>query len=220
MRTLRMSNPRNVKRVAPLLNKLGPIPDKYRLKRIVGGMRWKDYNSLLKPRVRRRFTSPYMMAAQTCIATALSQVRADEQIAIVFDRQDVHEDAIKAMVRIVFKTVRRDTRVTGITFSESHRTVCLDPADYLAFEVREYKAAPNSLKAQSGISILGNGKALGYIYTPERVRELAEFFIAQGITGNKPVAKDVADLLLKMESIELPLKHAPTSLEIDIFQRD
>jgi hypothetical protein len=67
------------------------------------------------------------------------------------------------------------------------QTVCLDPADFLAFQVREYKTFGNSQKAQLGMPILGNGSALGYIYTADELRKNVAFLIEKGVVpGQAP----------------------------------
>lgn len=216
-KNLHMSSIRNFKKVEKLLARLGPIPDKYRLQRIVSGVWWKDYNEVMKPEVRPNFTNPYMLAAQVCIVRALGCVERSEKIAIIFDRQDVHQHAVLALDEIVFKSMRVDPRISGITFSEARATVCLDPADYLAYEVGQYKWDKTSQKALAGLSILGDGKALGYIYTRDRLGEITAWFIQKGVAGQNATAHDLAELLRGLRSESIPTKHYPRSLFINLL---
>ena len=170
-KSLHMRKIRNFRRAAQLLAKLGPLPEQYHLQKIVGGVWWKDYKGILKGRIPKRFTDPYMLAVQACLFQTMGYLDRTDQIAFCLSRQDVHERVIAELDNYVFKQQRVDSRVKDIHFLSPHATVCFEPADYLAFEVREYKSHEDSEKARIGFSILGDGKAVGYIYTPERLHE-------------------------------------------------
>src|ERR1700740_1146165 len=61
MRSLRWNK---VKRIRPLLQRLGSIPYDRNLMPVFGGVWQRDYEAVVKGKVRETFTSPYMLAAQ------------------------------------------------------------------------------------------------------------------------------------------------------------
>lgn len=67
---------------------------------------------------------------------------------------------------IVFEWFGADKRVKGIDFMRYEDTVCLDPADYLAYIVRERALDTNSFKSLAGKSIIGPGGNGGWIPAP------------------------------------------------------
>lgn len=218
-KNLHMKDIRNFKRAARLLARLGPIPDRHHLQRVVGGVWWKDYKTVMKGNVPGQYTDPYMLAAQIAIVQTAGYISRSDEILFLFSRQDVHEKRMTAVDRIVFKTRKTDSRVKGIQFHPCpDATVCFDAADYLAFEVREYMNDKHSGKAEYGISILGDGKMVGYIYTAERLQEIVDFLTAQGITGGKPTVHDLANLFSKLPKLPVPTKHFPRSIFFNIFE--
>jgi hypothetical protein len=181
MRTLRWKQ--HPERIGPLLARLGPIPYRYNLKPVYCGMWQRDYDEIVKGKLRERFTNPYMTCAQSCMAVALCEVVGSDEIAFVFDRQRVHKSAIQVLDGLVFGKFRVDSRVNGLTFLPRAATVCLDPADYLAFQIREYTLDNNSPKAKLGMSILLSGKQYGGIITREQLQERNEELIRFGVTA-------------------------------------
>src|ERR1035438_10388491 len=61
-------------RIGPMLAKLGGIPDKFGLNRIVGGIWHKHHGELVKGVVNEKYSSPYMLAAQACMSYALKSI--------------------------------------------------------------------------------------------------------------------------------------------------
>ena len=218
-KNLHMKKIRNFKRAARLLDKLGPIPERHHLQRIVGGIRWRDYNEIVKGPLLGR-TNPYMHAAGICIASALAYIPRSEEIAIVFSAQDLYQSQMEAVDRVLFRGLKRDSRLKSVTFSSPESTVCFDPADYLAFEVREFNKSSDSEKARAGISILGNGKAVGGIYTPERLREIVDFFGSQGLNVENPSRQKMIEALAQRSPLAYPTGHAPRSLFINLLEID
>jgi hypothetical protein len=134
-----------------------------------------------------------MIAAQICVTETMSSVAQDERISFVFDRQHIYESIMKRLYKAVFEISRADPRVDREpSFMDKSVTVCLDPADYLAFEVREYRTNKESKKAELGISILGDGNVVGFIYTREELNRFVSHLVTHDVVpGKKPVTVPV-----------------------------
>jgi hypothetical protein len=178
MRKLRWNQ--HPKRIKELLARLGPIPYRYNLTPVYCGIRQRDYEELMKGKLREKFTTPYMTCAQTCMAITLGEVAGSEDVLFVFERQRVSESAMENLRSFVFKLIGVDSRVQDINFSTAKKTVCLDLADYLAFQVREWKLNPNSAKAQMGMPIL-QGTPHGGVYTREQVKQKTRDLLSAGL---------------------------------------
>jgi hypothetical protein len=171
-------------RIGRLLAKVGPIPERYNLRPVSIGMRQRDYNELMKGKLREDYTNPYMLCAQTCIAAVLSEIAGPEEVLFIFERQHVYKKAMAAMHNIVFELIGVDSRVKDINFISNKTTVCLDPADYLAFMVRERELDINSEKSKMGASIVGTRDGLGGIFSRESVEQMTAVFLSNGMGIN------------------------------------
>jgi hypothetical protein len=92
-----------------------------------------------------------------------------------------------------------DKRLKDIDFRSHKTTVFLDPADYLAFAVREGDVHPMSPKAKASSPILAQ-PMYGGILTRDQVKSMADTYIAHGmVPGGGPVkmSKQLAAALLK-----------------------
>jgi hypothetical protein len=90
-------------------------------------------------------------------------------------------------------------RVKDIDFRPRQDTVFIDPADYLAFSIREGDLHPGSRKAIASSPILEK-PMYGGILTHDQVKLMADHFIEHGmIPGGGPVkmSKQLEDALLK-----------------------
>ena len=165
-----------------LLADLAPIPDRYNLQRVIGGLWMSDYEDLAKGRISEKVANPYMIAAQICIVEVLRIIGQNERISFVFDRQRTYENVMQSLFKLIFETSNTDDRVVvPPIFKDKSQTVCLDPADFLAFQVREYKTNPDSPKARAGMPILGDGTVAGYIYSREQLRDFVETLLKAGV---------------------------------------
>jgi hypothetical protein len=159
------------------LAELGPIPHKYNLKGVVAGLKWSDFNAIVKDKVNSRFANAYQMCAYCAISIVLIEVAADDDVYFVFDRQEgTRKEDMERMREIVYEFIGVDRRVKGIEFMRSEDTVCLDPADYLAYIVRERSIDPNSFKSKAGVSIIGPGGHGGWMGT-EQLEELVNDWV-------------------------------------------
>jgi hypothetical protein len=167
-------------RIAPLLAELGSIPYRYNLTPVYCGIWQRDYEELMKGKVREKFTTPYMNCAQLCMAITLNEVAGSDDVLFVFERQRVNRSAMENMKSFVFDLVGVDSRVKDLLFSTAKDTVCLDPADYLAYQLHEWKLDPNSQKSKMGMSIL-QGKPRGGILTREQIKQKTDTLLRAGL---------------------------------------
>ena len=168
-------------RIARLLARLGPIPERHGLTRIVGGIWHRDYHAVVEPRAADKFAKPWMFATQVCIHQTLRFIPKDERIAFVFEEQRGYKEVAHALYEQVFRLGQIDQRVVGLSFVKKNSTICIDPADYLAFEVREYEMDKNSLRAKLGLSILGNGEVVGHIWEAAQIQKVVDVWGAKGV---------------------------------------
>ena len=169
---------------ARLLSKLGPIPEEHHLRPVYGGIWQRDHEEIVKGKVKETFTSAYMLAAQLCMKAALQTLPASETLAYVFAQQKVYKNAAQRLHDVVFRVGKFDSRVLGVDFIVPASTVCLDPADFLAFQLREYNSDPSSLKAKLGMPIFGKsggkGFGVGHIHTKKELSDLVATLVRLG----------------------------------------
>jgi hypothetical protein len=152
MRKLRWNQHRE--RIEPLLARLGPIPAKYNLIPIAVGVRWSDWNAVVKGKIREKFTNPYVMCAHCCMGTILLEVLGSDDVYFLFDRQEgLRRETMTILRDFGFERVGVDSRVKDLNFIRRTSTVCLDPPDMLAFTLRAQTIDEDSPKAKMGESI-------------------------------------------------------------------
>jgi len=184
-------------RIAPLLARLGSIPHKYNLKAVGVSLKWSDYNAIVKGRVRERFMKPYQIVAQVCMAVVLTEIANSDSISFVLDRQEgSRREVMEIMSDFVFDKIGVDSRIKGVSYVERTDTVCLDPADYLAFVIRERGIDENSDKAKLGESILGNGGHGGRI-SSHQLKSMVDSMVTDGFAPDKPLPTCVPERLVK-----------------------
>jgi hypothetical protein len=183
------------------LAQLGPIPRRYNLTPVFVGMWHKDFEELFKGKVREAFTDPYMTCVQQCMAVALHYlVSKDDEIQFILDWQEGRRARMMNKLHdIAFKFAKMEPRVKTLHFTPMRSTVCLDPADYLVFALREGIIDQNSDKAKASASILAY-PLYGGIIERKRLKEIADHYIAHGmVPGGGPIkmSDQLAAALLK-----------------------
>jgi hypothetical protein len=156
-------------RIAKLLQRLGPIPDRNNLNRVAGGVWQKDYRELVKGRVQSIFVHPYVCAALLCVNGALECLDSSDRIAFVFEYHERYKPCLDALYEVVFKF---DPRISGIAMLRKCESICFEPSDYLAFQIREWMTDKESPKAKLGMSILGSGDVGGDIVKRKQLADL------------------------------------------------
>lgn len=154
MRDLRWNH--DPQRIKTLLSTVGPIPHKYNLVPVMAAIRWSDYNSIVKGRVNEQFVAPYMFCAHACMIVSLFEVVGSDDVYFLFDRQEgLRKETMNKLRDVVYQKIGLDRRVQGIDFIERRSTVCLDPADCLAFTLHHEGINSDCDRATFGASICG-----------------------------------------------------------------
>jgi hypothetical protein len=192
---------RRYDRIVKDLAKLGPIPRRYNLIPVFVGMWHQDFEDLFKGKVREAFTDPYMTCVQQCMALALHHlVGKDDEIQFILDWQEGRRARMMNKLRdVAFKFAKMEPRLKTLHFTPMRSTVCLDPADYLVFALREGILDPNSDKAKASAPIVAY-PLYGGIIERKRLKEIADHYIAHGmVPGGGPVkmSHQLASALLK-----------------------
>ena len=99
------------------------------------------------------------------MAIVLGEIAGSDDVLFVFERQRVNQSAMENLKSVVFGLVGVDSRVQDVTFSPAKKMPCLEPADYLAFQLREWKLDPNSMKATNGNVHNGSQSARRYLHS-------------------------------------------------------
>ncbi len=172
--------------VVKTLARLGPIPHRYNLSPVSVWMWHSDHEQAIQGVIRDQFTTPYLMCANACIATVLSEIAGPkDEVLFILDRQEgKRAKAMESIYKIAFKWAKLDPRVKDINFLPRHVTVCLDPADYLAFHTREWWTTDGkSDKAKAGMPIVDSEKPLhGGVFALPQLRVAAEALAEPGIS--------------------------------------
>ena len=158
-----------------LLARLGPIPAASGLKCIAATVRHADYQKIVRPLVRDRFAKPWMLAFHMAFTRTLKWLPKNEPIKSVFEQQREYAPYVNVIHRLVFAIRKRDPRVLAFDFVPKGATHCTEPADYLAFMLRESEINPESQKAKMGESMLSsNQQCIGDKFTRPMVKEWAD----------------------------------------------
>ena len=125
--------------IAESLALLGPIPHRYNLTPVNVRMWHRDHQEIVEGKVSPEFTSPYQLCATTCISTVLSEIAGpDDEVLFIFDRQEgKRAEQMNKLRDWVYRWAKLDKRIGDINFVPRETTVCLDPADYLAFQLHQ-----------------------------------------------------------------------------------
>lgn len=166
MRTLRWHK---TERVRKLLDTLGPIPESCGLKKIWAALRLQDYEDLLPEELKENpEISPYMLCTAVIFARTAKMVPSGQRIAFVFALQKRYSRLVALPVWFLRHFVSGRFSVTYLT----ERTMLTEPADYLAFEIRQTQIDINSKKSRLGRSIIGDGQGYGAIATKDGIRKV------------------------------------------------
>jgi len=199
-----------------MLKNLGGVPDKYNLQRVACGVWWGDYQRELVPELQANLSHPFILAAIGCMARAIHCISDLDKIQFIFGEQKLSDDNLIALDRIVFRQLKLNQRVSLTAIMAYENTVCLDPADYLAFEVREYKSFKGSEKANICLPILGDGSAVGCIFSRDRLKSINDYFTKHGMAVESPPREKMIDLLIHPDPID-PALFGAGSLRFNIF---
>lgn len=170
MNGLRWTKPRT----ARLLARLGPVPHKHGLMPVVGVVTHSAYAAAIAPTM--PFLKPWLLCVGMCARDILRWLPPYETIKFVFEQQTEYERHVQMLYSAMLALGATEPRFVGLEFVRKQATYCTEPADYLAFQWREFCANKDSHKATLGLSIMGNEntRMLGDIWTRDELRGFAD----------------------------------------------
>jgi hypothetical protein len=149
-------------RIARLLSRLGPIPERCGLRRIASVVQKSDYADLVPTNLMNSLLSPYMLAMHPCIRNALEILPREDCINFFFE-QELHYAPFTYLPEAAYgkryRTPSGEPRLSVTQVSKSSTTLT-QPADYLAYEINQYLTDRHSDRARMGISILGGSTTM------------------------------------------------------------
>jgi hypothetical protein len=184
MKDIRWHNKRRYPYSVELLEKLGSIPHRYNLTPVKMELRHQDHCEILAGKVESEFTTPYQLCATGCISTVLSEVAGPkDEVLFLFDWQEgKRADDFKRLKALVYDWAKFDKRVKDIDFRRRESTVCLDPADYLAFALLYRDIDPESDRAKASAPILAGERRRGHRYSREHLALLVQNAQTEGMS--------------------------------------
>src|SRR5208282_5208121 len=136
----------NQDRTRQLLARLGPIPEACGLQAMLGGVRFGDYEDLVSGTREAKTLKGYMSCLMPMVLQTLKGLPENERIELVFEQQDEYEPFVN--MALPFFSVRDPyapwiftgdgkPKLAKWGFVPKGSTLMTDPADYLAFALRE-----------------------------------------------------------------------------------
>jgi len=180
-RNLHMTDLRwNHPRTKNLLERLGPIPEGCGLIPILSGLRFSDYEDLVSGGPAERLLKGWLACLQPLILQMLRVVPDDETVEVVFEGQREYEPcadlAFTSSLAVPDHPWKRTKdggpKIAKWGFVPKGSTIKTDPADYLAFALRELWTDPHSKKTEWCSPILKSGGGVGKIFTRQEIREV------------------------------------------------
>lgn len=169
-----------------LLSALGPIPEQCRLRPVLGGVRYQDYEDLVTGTAAQRLLKGYIACLYPVVINALRVVPRDETLHIIFERQDEYqrhtEHMLSALSQIrhhskgLFLTQDGSPRIAKWSFVPKDSTVLTEPADYFAYALLQHYRNRDSVRSKWCEPILksGNGEGIGAIMTRQQIRTVVQ----------------------------------------------
>lgn len=175
MRELRWNNPSTKK----LLERLGPIPSKCLLNRVVGATRVTDYADLIEDTPGKIFFDGYMNALFVVVIDLLLAIPANERIEIFFEQQDRYSELASATMEEISKMQNGrillpdgTRKLANWEFRPKDSTMLFDQADFLCYAQLQHLRDRQSKKAKWSSSILGDGHAIGEVLNRQQIRSI------------------------------------------------
>lgn len=150
------------------LARLGPIPHRHGLLKVIGAVRVSDYADLLQNMSEVYAVQGYLACLFPIIVEVLKAVPASEQIRWFFEEQHDYEQQARNIFRN-FPEVDRN-RLTDISFLAKDATMRTQPADFLAYAMLQKRRDPQSIRAQWCEPIFSVNSFLGMIVGHDLIR--------------------------------------------------
>jgi hypothetical protein len=161
-----------------LLSRLGVIPERCGLKRIIGGVKVSDYEGVVSGTKAEKPLKGYIVSLFSAVIPALLALPDEERLEIVFEEQQEYESwvgtalsAIATLPNPRLYTRGGKTKLARWSFIPKETTALLDQADYLCYAKLQECREEKSNKAEWSAPILGNGEYIGKILNRDEVRQ-------------------------------------------------
>lgn len=164
-----------------LLARLGPIPNDCGLQGMMGGVCFDHYADLVTGTPHAKELKGYMSCLVPMVTNTLRGIPKDERIELVFEQQDEYEPFVNMALptftvpnpRAPWQTMPDGKpKLAKWSFVPKGSTILGDPADYLAFALREVWTDKTSKKARwcSPIRDAGDGRGFGKVMSRKEIR--------------------------------------------------
>jgi hypothetical protein len=177
---LRFTSSQAERRIKPMLERAGVVPDKCALTPMFGAVRHSDYADLIDSEDERIFCG-YIACCLPMVINTLRGIPANERIELVFERQDRHWEILDLALWTIVHYASAETRLpNGQSKLANWRsiekgTTCLtEVSDYFAYALVHHQRDADSLRAKWCSPILKSSGGAGYgrIQTRERSRRI------------------------------------------------
>ena len=175
MHKLRWKNPATKK----LLARLGPVPQECGLKGIVGGVRYSDYEDLVRGTVVEKLSEGYLWSFFPLVQTMLKYIPRDERVELIFGEQMEYRDRAHELLSFIsqespdhpdWMSNEGLPKLAKWGFVPLSSTILLDPSDYFASALAHHHRDKTSQKAQWSQPILDSTEWIGKILNREEIR--------------------------------------------------
>jgi len=169
----------NHHRTKSLLERLGPIPEECGLIPILSGLRFSDYEDLVSGGPAEKLLKGWLASLQPLILQMLRVVPNDERVEVVFEEQREYQPyanlAFTSFLAVPDHPWKRTKdgrpKIAKWSFVPKGSTIRTDPADYLAFALRELWTDQHSKKTGWCRPILKSGAGVGKIFKRQEIRD-------------------------------------------------
>lgn len=110
MKELRFTASRAEKRIKPLLERAGAVPDKCGLTPVFGVVRYSDYADLITSEDEKIFCG-YIACCLPMVINTLRGIPASERVELVFERQDTHWETLDLALSTIVHYASAQTRL-------------------------------------------------------------------------------------------------------------
>jgi hypothetical protein len=184
---------RSSTRTKNLLDRLGPIPEGCGLIPVLGGVRYSDYEDLVDGSIHEKELKGYIACLFPLLIQVLRVVPDTERLEVVLEDQKQYKSAADQMLSTLAST-RHDffctkdgrPKIAKWGWVPKGSTIMTDPADYLAFALRELWIDKNSKKTKWCNSILKPGEGIGRIQRRDEIRNVVTETYMQAYFSGAP----------------------------------
>jgi hypothetical protein len=183
MRELRWRGSRHKR----LLARIGPIPDRCGLQRLVGGVRVEDYADLFPAPALKKSLAGYTVAMFPLLISVLKAIPEGEKIRIFFEQQDAFAQPRETVLRAISQLPcfnHRDGSSKLADWGALPKSTYFEPADALAYAALQDARDSKSDRAIMSAPILGDRMMIGRFMSKKAVRawlELTKVALKSGV---------------------------------------